>query len=153
MDLHGDFAGSEIKSYLLIEHARNHQAHDLALACGKRLVALSQLGELTLLLARRPVALQSLLDSVQQVLVAERLGQELHRAGFHGIHRHRDISMTGYEDDRNPDTRFNQLVLKFQAVHSGKSYVQYQATWPVRPLSAQELWRGRECFRTQADRL
>src|SRR5580700_773042 len=153
MDLHSDFAGSEIKSHLLIEHARNHQTHDLALACRKRLVPLLQFGELTLLLARCPIALQSLMDSIQQVLVAEWLGQELHRAGFHGFHRHRNISMTADENDRNPDTRVNQLVLKFQTVYSGKSYVQHQATWPVRPLSAQELWRGRECFRTQADRL
>src|SRR5580692_7524895 len=100
MDLHGDLAGSEIKGYLLIEHARNHQTHDLALARSKRLVSFSQFSELTLLLARCPVALQSQMDSVQQFLVAERLGQELHRAGFHGFHRHRNISMSGYEDDR-----------------------------------------------------
>src|SRR5580700_737308 len=105
MDLHGDLAGSEIKGYLLIEHARNHQTHDLALACSKRVVSFSQFGELTVLLASCPVALQSQMDSVQQVLVAERFGQKLHRARFHGFHRHGYISMTGYEDDRNPYTR------------------------------------------------
>src|SRR6266478_5802653 len=153
MDLHGDFAGSELKSYLLIEQARNYQGHDFALACGQRLVALSQLAKLTLLLARHPVAIQSLVDRIQQVLVPERLRQKLHRTGFHGLHRHRNISMTGDEDDGNPDARVGQLALKVQSVDSRKSHVQNQATWPIRPLAAQELLRGPEGLGPQANRL
>src|SRR5260370_9003733 len=152
MDLHGDFAGPELRSYLLIEHARNHQAHDLALACGHRLVALSQLGKLTLLLARHPVAIQSLVDRIQQVLVSERLGQELHRTGFHGLHRHRNISMPGDEDDRNPDARVSQLALKIQTVDSRKPHVQNQATWPICPLAVQEFLRSRASLGTQGTR-
>src|SRR3981189_890621 len=57
LDLHRDFAGPEIKSYLLIEHAPDHQTHNLALACGQRFMALSQSGQLTLMLACRPVAI------------------------------------------------------------------------------------------------
>src|SRR2546427_5844982 len=105
MDLHGDFTGPKVISDLLIEHARNYQSHDLALACGQRRVAVSQLAKLTLLLARHTVAVQSLVDRIQQVLVREGLGKELHRTGFHGLHRHRNISMTGDKDDRNPDAR------------------------------------------------
>ncbi len=52
------------------------------------------------------------MDSIQQVLVPEGLGKELHRAGFHGLHRHRNISMPGDEDDGNPDARIRQLALK-----------------------------------------
>ena len=52
MDLHCDFAGPEIRSYLLNELARNHQAHDFALACRQRLVPFSRLGKVTLQLAR-----------------------------------------------------------------------------------------------------
>src|SRR5260370_16095545 len=44
LDLYRDFAGPEIKCDLLIEHAPNHQAHDLALACRQRSVMLSQCG-------------------------------------------------------------------------------------------------------------
>src|SRR5713226_5154110 len=153
MDLHGDFAGPELRSYLLIEHARNHQAHDLALACGQRLEALSQLGKLTLPLARHPVAIQSLVDRIQQVLVPEGLGQELHGTGFHGPHRHRNITMPGDEDDGNLDARISQLALKVQTVDSRKSHVENKATWPVRPLAAQELLRRPEGLGTQANRL
>src|SRR2546427_10269816 len=127
---------STLFPYTTLFRSRNHQAHDLALACGQRLVALSQLGKLTLLLARHPVAIQSLVDRIQQVLVPEGLGQELHRTGFHGLHRHRNISMPGDEDDRNLDARVSQLALKVQTVDSRKSYVQNKATWSVRPLAA-----------------
>src|ERR1700752_1545297 len=51
MDLDGDFTGSKFESYLFVEHTRNHQAHDLALARCQRLVALSQLSKLMSLLA------------------------------------------------------------------------------------------------------
>ena len=44
--------------------------------------------------------------------------------------------MTGDEDDGNLDTRVSQLTLKVQTVDSGKSHVQDQATWPIRPLAS-----------------
>src|SRR5438105_14538025 len=112
LDLHGDFAWPELKTYLLVEHARNHQAHDLALACGEQLVAFSQLAKLALLLPCCLIAIQGLMDRIQQVLVAEGLGQELHRARFHGLHGHWNISMTSDENDRDPDARISQLALK-----------------------------------------
>src|ERR1017187_1619534 len=136
MDLHGDFAGSELKRNLLIEHARNYQSHDFALAWGERFVVLSQLAKFALLLTRCPIAIQSLMNRIQQILVPEWLGQELDRAGFHGLYRHRNISMAGDKDDGNPDSGVNQLALKIQTVDSGKSHVQDQAAWPVRPLAA-----------------
>src|SRR5580700_9090932 len=136
MDLYGDFAGSKFRGYLLVEHPGNHQAHDLALACGEQLVALSQLVKLSLPLARLPVAIQSLVDRIQQILIPEGLGQELHRAGFHGPHGHGNIPMARDEDYGNRNTRVGQLALKIQAINSRKSHVQNQATWSVRWLAA-----------------
>src|SRR6266699_3570305 len=128
MDLHGDFAGPKLISDLLIEHARNHQFHDLALAWGERLVALSQPTELTLLLAGHTIAVQSLVDCVQQVLIAEGLGKELHCAGFHRLHRHRNVSVTGNKDDGNADARIAQFALKIQTSYSTQSHIYNQAT-------------------------
>src|ERR1700676_2737247 len=51
LNLHRDFTGSELKGNLLIEHAGNHQAHDLAFPRGQGLVALSKFSALFLLLA------------------------------------------------------------------------------------------------------
>src|ERR1700688_4726781 len=78
LDLHSDFARSQFISYLLIQPARNHQAHDLALACRQRFVALSQFAEFTFLLPGNSVAIQRLLDRIQQVLVPKGFGKELH---------------------------------------------------------------------------
>src|SRR3981189_1838677 len=150
MDLHRDFAGPEIKSYLLIEHARNHQAHNLALSCGQGFMTLFQFGDLILLFASRPVAIQRLVNSIQQVLVPERFGQKFHRTGFHGPHRHRNVSMTGDKDDRYPNSRVRQFALKVQTVDSWESHVQNQATWTVRTLAAQELLRRPEGLGSQA---
>src|SRR5437660_11816666 len=97
MDLHCDFACSEIKSYLLVEHARNNQAHDFALARGQLVVAFSQLGEATPLLASYAVAIQTLANRIQAVLILERPGKKLHGTGFHGFHRHGNVSTTGDE--------------------------------------------------------
>src|SRR5271167_1381045 len=153
MDLYRDFAVPELKGYLLVEHARNHQTHHLTLASSQRVVAFSQLHKFTLLLASRPVALQGLVDRIQQVLVPEGLGEELDRARLHGPHRHRNIPVTGDENDGNPDARVSQFALKVQATDARKSHVQDQATWPVRMLAAQELLRRRKGLGTQANRL
>ena len=105
MDLHGDFAGPEIRCYLFIEHPGNDKAHDLTLACGQRLVAFSQLSKLSLPLTGYPVTILGLMDRIEQVLVAEGLGQELDRAGFHGPHRHGNVPMGGNKNYRNPNAR------------------------------------------------
>src|SRR5260221_4450659 len=140
MNLHGDLADPELKSYLLIEHTRNHQAHDFALALAQGLVAFSQRGKVTLLAAPHAVAIQSLVDGIQQVLVFERLSQKLHSTRFHCLHRHRNISMTGDENDGNVDSCISQRALQVETVDSGKAHVQNKAAWSVRWLVAQKLF-------------
>src|SRR5580700_10637310 len=99
-------------------------------------MTLFQFGKLILLLTRYPIAIQSLVNRIQQVFIPEGLSQKLHRAGFHGLHRHRNISMTSDEDDGNPDAGFSQLPLKIQTANLREFDVQNQTTWSVRPLTA-----------------
>src|SRR5277367_469158 len=153
LDLDGDFTGSEFRSHLLIEHSRNHHAHDLALPRGQRFVSLLQLGKLNAPLAHYPVAVQSLVNRVQQILIAKRLGKKLHGPGFHGTHRHRNISVAGDKNDGNPDARILQLSLEVQAADTGKPHVQNQATWSFRPLAGKESLGRAKRLRTQANRL
>src|ERR1700682_1527537 len=136
-----------------MQHTRNYQDHNFALASGQQLVPLSQLAKLALLLAHHPVAIQGLMDRIQQVLIAEWLGEKLYRTGFHGLHTHGNISMTGDKDDRNLEAGVSQLALKIKTVDAGKSHVQNQATWSIRPRVAQEFLRSLESLRTQANRL
>src|ERR1700726_3115958 len=141
MYLHCNFAGTEIKGYLLVEHPRDDQTHDFTLARRQPFVAASQLRKITLLLPRHTVAIQGLLNCNQQGLVLERLGQKLHGTGFHGLHRHRNISMPGDEDDGDPDARVSQLALQVETVDARKAHVQDKAAWPLRWLVAQEFFR------------
>src|SRR6266850_1024840 len=90
-------------------------------------------------LPRYPITIQRLIDRIQQVLVAKGFRQELHRAGFHGLHRHRNIPMPRDEDYWNLKPRFGQLVLKIQTADSGKSHIQNKTTWPIRSLAEEEL--------------
>src|SRR5260221_1195798 len=141
MNLHGDLADTELKSYLFIEHTRNHQAHDFALALAQGLVAMSQRGKVTALTACRAVAIQSLVDRIQQVLVFEGFSQKLHSTRFHGPHRHRNISMTGDENDGNVDSCICQLALQVETVDSGKAHVQNKTAWSVQWFVAQKFFR------------
>src|SRR5438876_12430587 len=141
LDLHCDFACSEIKGDLLVEHARNNQAHDFALARGQLVVAFSQLGEVTPLLASYTVAIQSLANRIQQVLILERLGKKLHGTGFHGFHRHRNIPMAGDEDDGNLYAGLSQLALQVDTVESWKTHVYDHAAWNCRGFVALNLFR------------
>jgi hypothetical protein len=90
------------------------------------------------------------MNGIQQVLIPKGLGEELDRAGFHGFHGHRNISVTGDEDDGNPQAGVRQLALKVQTVNSGKSYVKNQATWTVGLLAAQKILRCRKGLGLQA---
>jgi hypothetical protein len=60
---------------------------------------------------RRAVALKGLLNRVQEILIAEGLGKEFRRPGFHSPHRHRDVAVTSDEDDRKFDPMRGQFAL------------------------------------------
>ena len=51
-------------------------------------------------------------DSVQQLLVAKRLGQEFDSSCLHGLDGHRNVAVAGDEHDRNVDFRLRQFALK-----------------------------------------
>ena len=48
----------------------------------------------------------------QHILVAKGLAQEIDRSCFHGLHAHRDIAVTGHENDRDVNIGLRQLGLK-----------------------------------------
>ena len=55
---------------------------------------------------------------------------------LHRLHRHWNVAMPGDENDWNAETRVVQLLLKVQAIDSGKVYIQNQATGSIQPRSA-----------------
>src|SRR5438874_1142783 len=72
------------------------------------------------------VALDAKLDRVKQILVAERLCQELDRPTLHRRDRHRDIAIARDKDDREVDVRGRELSLKVKAATPGQSHVKHE---------------------------
>ncbi len=59
-------------------------------------------------------AFDSVLNRIEKVLIAERLREELHRAGLHSPHGHRDVTVTGDENDGNTRPGSGELTLKIE---------------------------------------
>jgi hypothetical protein len=78
MKLDSFLGDSQFCADLFIEHSRNDTCHHFALKRRKRFVMRTQMRELCLQLAP-----DCLLDGVEQILLAERFGEKLDRAGFH----------------------------------------------------------------------
>jgi len=77
------------------KHARRHCVSSLGVATGA-------------------VLRDGKLDRVQQILIAERFGQELDRTALHGPNRHRDIGVAADEDNRQAQICLGQLLLKLE---------------------------------------
>ena len=58
------------------------------------------------------------LNRIQQILVAERLGEELDGSGLHGPHGHRDVTVGANKDDRNINLSLSQLALEIEPTYS-----------------------------------
>src|SRR5689334_23909614 len=112
MDFDSDFADADLVGDLFIEAASRYQGHHLALARGEAREPRSHLGQSFFVLPPCAVALEAQLDRVEQILVAEWLGQKLDRSALHRPDGHRDVAIPGDEDDRELDVRGGELALK-----------------------------------------
>ena len=90
------------------------------------------------------------LDGVQQILIADGLGQKLYRTGLHRPNRHRNIGMPADEDNRKSDVCFGQLLLKIETTASGQSHIQDQASLAVQRGGSEEFLNRAEQLDPQA---
>src|SRR5882757_9501265 len=51
---------------------------------------------------------------IQDILVTERLGQEVDGSSFHCLDRHRNVAVTRHKDDRDANIRLSQFGLKVE---------------------------------------
>ena len=86
-------------------------------------------------------AVNRLLDGVEQVLVAERFRQEFAGPGFHGAHRHRDVAVTGDENNGNRRIDLGQFLLQIKTTESRELDIEHQAAGGVWTLAGQKLVR------------
>jgi len=146
------FARSQTGRDLFIERTANHQLHDFTLSRSERLETDAQTFEIRPVQPRSAIAFESLLNCVQKILLAERLGQKLDGARLHGPYGHRYIPVAGDEDDRNMHVRLRELMLQVEAAQSGQTDVEHKARRCVLTLAKKELFRCCELFDAISDR-
>jgi len=114
MDLDSLFCSLQFVGDLLVEHPEYNTFHYFALARYERFIAPAQIFKLCTLLARRPIGIDCAPNGVQELLFAEGFGQELYCTGFHRLNRHRNIAVSGNENDRDLNACFGQCLLQVQ---------------------------------------
>src|ERR1700730_12195350 len=89
------------------------------------------------------------MNRIQEILVAERLGEEFHGPRLHGPYRHRNVAVRGDENDRNLNIGCGQLALEVQPTDSRQPDIADEATEQVWKLACQEFPGGPEQFDLQ----
>ena len=68
----------------------------------------------------------SLLDRTEQLVDVHGLGQKVQRPGLDGPHRHRNVAVTGQEDDRDLHVSPDELLLQIESAEAGQLHVEDQ---------------------------
>src|ERR1700757_2641429 len=144
MDLYCGFCDTEIMSDLLAQAALHDVDHYLTFPWAQRIEARPERTQGLFILAPSTIASEAELDRVDQVLITERLGQELNGTALHRLYRHRDVTVPRYEDDRDLDIRSRELALKIQTAPPRQSNVQDEAGGTVRAVGFEEIGNGRK---------
>src|SRR5262245_11278382 len=131
MELDRYLARPEFSGNLLIKQPRHDQRHHLPLAWREIVVPAAQLCPFLPLLPPMTVESNRLRDSLQQILIAEGLGEKLHRPCFHCPDCHRDVTVTCDENDREMNLSFSQLALQFESAQPGQPHIEYQAAGTI----------------------
>src|SRR5262245_6554944 len=124
---------------LLVEEAENHALKHLALTDRQRIEPVFQQFQVVTLEAGSAVDVDGLVNGIEQILLPERLREELHRAGLHRPDRHPYVTMPRHENDRDGEIHARELVLKIESADTRHSDIQYEAARRIRLAALQEL--------------
>src|SRR6266403_5754224 len=91
------------------------------------LKARPQRGDCLFVLQPPAISRDAQLNRVQQVLIAERLGQKLDRSSLYRLDGQRDVAISGDEDDRNVNIRRRELSLKIQTTSARQPDIEHEA--------------------------
>src|SRR3954447_26416235 len=139
MHFHGDLAELDASCDLFAHETARNEGHDFTLARGQECEMLLEVRDRVLMFTTRSVALDRSRDRIEQILVAKWLGQEIDGTGFHGSHRHRNISMSSDKYNRNSNVGLCQLDLEIETAQSGQADIEYEAAWNISALGRENL--------------
>src|SRR5579864_2686003 len=119
LDLHSTFRRAELARNLFIEHARRKHGDDLLLARSQRVEAPLDFRYFFLLFTSGTVSLQCDANSIQQILIAEWLGEEFNRPSFDSANTHWDVTMASEKNDWNMNLSRCKLALEVEPTQPG----------------------------------
>src|ERR1700722_12256390 len=115
MNFYCHFAQFERRCNLLIWASCDNQSEHFSLARRQSSIAYTQIRRNPIVEAPFAITFDSRLNCLQQLLLAQRLGQEFDRAGFYRLPPHRDITVPADEYDRNQNLGCLQFALELQS--------------------------------------
>src|SRR3954465_837389 len=104
------------------------------------------------MLALGAIARKAELNGIEEVLITERLRQELNGTPLHRLYRHRDVAVRRDEDDGEFPVGRCDLALKIKAAFPGQSHVEHEAGGAIRQLGLEKVRNGRKELSIQAER-
>src|SRR5262245_58886242 len=152
MHLHRGFSDANIMGNLLVQASGHDMEHDLTLAGAERVETLPERSQSPITLPSGTITSQSGFDRLNEVLITERLCQELYGTSLHRLHGHRNVSVRCDEDDRHLPVCRGEVALKLKTASARHSHVEYQASRAVRGIALQEIGNRRKFPAMQADR-
>src|ERR1700756_4974490 len=84
------------------------------------------------------ISLQCDANSIQQILIAEGLGEKFDGSSFHSADTHGNVAVAGEKDYRNTSFFRCELALKIESTQARKSDVKHKTTGHVGWLFLQE---------------
>ena len=98
MHFHRGFGDADIVGNLFVEATSRNQDHDFPLARAERVETLPELTQGLVALATGTIASQAGLNSLEKILITERLCEELYGTALHRLYGHRNVAMRRDED-------------------------------------------------------
>src|SRR6185369_10682450 len=86
------------------------------------------------------------LDTVDELLLLDRLLQKINRSKAHRLDRHRHIAMASNEDNGNMPTGFDQVPLQIDPADPRHAYIEHQAAAIPATRVVEELSRIGVCL-------
>src|SRR5258708_16817655 len=139
MHLHRRFGDADVVGDLLVEATRHDMEHDLTLAGAERAETLPEHSQCPFTLQPGSIASEAGLDGVKNILITERLSEEIHRTALHRLHGHHHIGMRCNEDNRHLPVRSSKVALKLKTASPRHSHIEHQASGARGRISLEKI--------------
>src|SRR6267143_2238866 len=101
----------------------DYQRHYFSFARREAVEPIANVNSFCLLLASGLIASDGLLNCIQEILVTKWFCEKIHRPGFDSLHAHRDVAVTGHEDDGEFDIALSELTLEIETPRPWQAHV------------------------------